>query len=351
MQISQQTKPPVQFITVHDDYYSNSVKSNNSSEIISELFTPDGSSCEHLQISLLTLANKNDDDDKSASYSACQPSLSRTYDSYDSSASFDLKGEIISIDELSIDFNCDDSASFDLIGDMISKDELSMDYDCDDSASFDLISDMISTDELSIDYDDSASLNIIGDMISNDELSIDNSSSQSPLVMKNKHLSYESTPITPTSTSTNISSIYKASLPRSQRIKEIKNKQISLEDKYQWHKFELRTKPPRCNKNKLRSLEVKCQQQKFRESKKDAVRCTDITNVVTDALNSRKYNELASKIRNHNPKKALMTNILETGGAIICINMMLGFSYFICTLYISSISAVMQGSNIALNSL
>merc|ERR1740124_1852423 len=64
-------------------------------------------------------------------------------------------------------------------------------------------------------------------------------------------------------------------------------KKISLEDKYQWHKFELRTKPPRCNKNKLRSLEVKCQQQKFRESKKDAVRCTDITNVVTDALNSR----------------------------------------------------------------
>merc|ERR1740124_1807260 len=158
-----------------------------------------------------------------------------------------------------------------------------MEYDCDDSASFDLISDMISKDELSIDYDDSASLDLIGDMISNDELSINNNSSQSPLVMKNKHLSSESTPITPTSTSTDISSICKASLPRSQRIEDIKNKQISLEDKYQWHKLEPNTKPPRCNKNKLRSLEVKCQQQKFRESKEDAVRCTDITNVVTDA--------------------------------------------------------------------
>jgi len=353
MQISQQTKPPIQFITVQDEYNSHFVESNNSFEIISELFTLGGSSCGQSQISQLTLANENDDDDESASWSACQPSLSRTYDSYADSASLDLRGEIISNDELSIDFNCDDSASFDLIGEMISK------------------------DELSIDYDDSASLDLIGDMISIDELSIDYDSSQSPSVIKNKHLSYESPQITPTFASTEISSICKASFPLSRRMKDIKSKRRSLGDKYQWHKLEPSMKPSRCNsrstfkstkissisrfssclrmlkdmKNNLRSLKVEYQRQKFRRSKKDAVRCTDITSVVTDALDSRKCNELASKIRNCNLKKTLMTNILETGGAIICINMILGFFYFICTLYISSISAVMQGSNIALNSL
>jgi len=101
----QQKTHPVEFITVIDNYNDNDTDDcgNGIVEMMTERYRSVESSVDQGHISQLTLADLYDmEDDNSVCYLTQQPSLSRTYDSCDDSASFDLIADMISDDELSI---------------------------------------------------------------------------------------------------------------------------------------------------------------------------------------------------------------------------------------------------------
>ena len=348
MEFSQERKPPVEFITVYEEYDSISAESNDSFELSSKPHHRLGgiSYCERLrQISQPQnpVYRTDRDGDASVTYSAClPPSLTRTNKSYDDdgSSSIDLTAvETTTHEELSIDLGND--AFFK------TRDEnLLYGSDDDDSSSIDLIAEMISNDELSIDL-----LNITHFETGNENLSYDNST------------------CIPHSFTSSIAA---------QRIDEMKNRRRSLEIKYQQQKIQLCTTPKsarsspitiatehlkspptstfspspstriRDMKNKLRLFENGYERYKCVSSANDdSTAQQDDTAFVTGV---RKLGRCDTRVassgrRRKSTKTPPMDIVLEMAVTTICIGIILGFFYFIFTLYQMSITAVVQQEN------
>jgi len=277
---------------------------------------------------------------------------------------------------------------------------LSRTYDSDDDSSVDIIADMISDDELSIDWKETApSKHTLQYHSRNAPLGCTNVA-QSPIATERETLnvsstaSHKSIPKVSKSTSTGVSPNAKR-FPRSKSLCDIKQKLRSLEVKYHLKQarpikksvtpstnnnvvIDLKDRSsnvsshksipkvskststgvsPICQgfprskslcdmKHKLRSLEVKYHHQKTGPIKMSVTPSTNI-NAVIDLNESvtRSKPPLGSKppiVRRTHTRKIvpLKQRIMETAGEIICINLTLGFSYLIFVLYKNSVSAI-----------